>query len=144
MERKSGTSAIKKPADLAGKNVGISRFGTTSDYGARIGLKRLKLEPQRDVTLIQIGDTAARLSGMTAGALAAATLSAGEEEYIRKMGFHILTDNADVEFPGNAVVTTQRFLKSNRDAVKRFVRALVETIQFVKDQPGKTKSLLAV
>jgi NitT/TauT family transport system substrate-binding protein len=137
------TSSIKKPADLAGKNVGISRFGTTSDYGARIGLKRLKLEPQRDVTLIQIGDTAARISGMTAGALAAATLNAGEEEYIRKMGFHILTDNADVEFPGNAVVTTQRYLKTNRDAVKRFLRAVVETIQFIKEQPEKTKSLLA-
>jgi NitT/TauT family transport system substrate-binding protein len=137
------TSSIKKPADLAGKNVGISRFGTTSDYGARIGLKRLKLEPQRDVTLIQIGDTAARISGMTAGAIAAATLNAGEEEYIRKMGFHILTDNADVEFPGNALVTTQRYLRTNRESVKRFVRGLVETIQFIKDQPEKTKSLLA-
>ncbi len=137
------TSSIKKPADLAGKNVGISRFGTTSDYGARIGLKRLNLEPQRDVTLIQIGDTAARISGMTAGALAAATVNAGEEEYIRKMGFHILTDNADVEFPGNAVVTTRRYLKTNRDAVKRFVRGLVETIRFIKDEPEKTKSLLA-
>ncbi|MEX0806951.1 MAG: ABC transporter substrate-binding protein [Candidatus Binatia bacterium] len=78
--------SIKKPADLIGKNLGISRFGTTSDYGARIGLKRLKLQPQKDVTLIQIGDTAARIGGMTSGALAAATLSVGEEEYIRKLG----------------------------------------------------------
>jgi NitT/TauT family transport system substrate-binding protein len=137
------TSSIKKPGDLAGKNVGISRFGTTSDYGARIGLKRLKLEPQRDVTLIQIGDTTARISGMTAGALAAATLNAGEEEYVRKMGFHVLTDNADVEFPGNAVVTTQRYLRTNRDTVKRFVKGLVDAIQFIKNQPEKTKSLLA-
>ncbi len=137
------TPSIQKPADLIGKNLGISRFGTTSDYGARIGLKRLKLDPQRDVTLIQIGDTSARVNGMTAGAIAAATLNAGEEEYVHKMGFHILTDNADVEFPGNAIVTTQRYLKTNRDTVKRFLRGLVETIQFIKHQPEKTKSLLA-
>ena len=134
--------SIRKPSDLIGKNVGISRFGTTSDYGARIGLKRLKLEPQKDVTLIQIGDTAARISGMTSGALAAATLSVGEEEYIRKFGFHILTDNADVEFPGNAIVTSQKYLRGNREAVKRFVRGLVGTIEFIKRQPEKTKSLL--
>jgi len=137
-----GVSSIKPPADLIGKNVGISRFGTTSDYGARIGLKRLKLQPQKDVTLIQIGDTAARIGGMSSGALAAATLSVGEEEYIRKVGLHVLTDNADVEFPGNAIVTTQRYLKVNRETVKRFVRGLVDTISFVKRQPEKTKSLL--
>ena len=134
--------SVKTPNDLVGKNVGISRFGTTSDYGARIGLKQLKLQPQKDVTLIQIGDTAARVGGMSSGALAAATLSVGEEEYIRKLGFHILTDNANVEFPGNVIVTTQRYLKTNRDVVKKFIRGLVGTIAFVKRQPEKTKSLL--
>jgi ABC-type nitrate/sulfonate/bicarbonate transport system substrate-binding protein len=31
---------IKRGADMVGKRVGISRFGTTADYGARIGLKK--------------------------------------------------------------------------------------------------------
>jgi hypothetical protein len=44
--------------------------------------------------------------------------------------------------PGNAIVTTQRYLKVNRETVKRFVRGLVDTISFVKRQPEKTKSLL--
>src|SRR5215470_4179411 len=56
--------AIKRASDLMGKRVGISRFGTTADYGARISLKKLKLQAQKDVTLIQIGDTPARVGGM--------------------------------------------------------------------------------
>jgi len=134
--------AIKRETDLIGKKVGISRFGTTADYGARIGLKKLKLQPQKDVTLIQIGDTAARVGGMLSGAIEAATLSSSEKELALKNGFHILADNADVEFPGNAVVTTRAYLKTNRENVKKFVRGLVEVIQFAKTQPEGTKKLL--
>lgn len=133
---------IKRGADLVGKRVGISRFGTTADYGARIGLKKLGLQPQKDVTLIQIGDTPARIGGMLSGAIEAATLSSSEKELVAKNGFHVLADPSDVEFPGNAMVTTRAFMKTNRDDVKRFVRALVEVIQFVKTQPERSKKLL--
>ena len=134
--------AIKRGADLIGKRIGISRFGTTADYGARIGLKKLKLQPQKDVTLIQIGDTPARIGGMLSGAIEAATLSSSEKELAVQNGFHILADPSEVEFPGNAVVTTRAFLKTNRDDVKRFVRGLVDVIQFVKTQPERSKKLL--
>ena len=133
---------IKRGADLVGKRVGISRFGTTADYGARIGLKKMNLQPLKDVTLIQIGDTPARIGGMLSGAIEAATLSSSEKELVAKNGFHVLADPSDVEFPGNAVVTTRAFMKTNRDDVKRFVRALVEVIQFVKTQPERSKKLL--
>ena len=134
--------AIKRGADLIGKRVGISRFGTTADYGARIALKKLKLQPQKDVTLIQIGDTPARIGGMLSGAIEAATLSSSEKELAVQNGFHVLADPSEVEFPGNAVVTTRAFLKTNRDDVKRFVRGLVEVIQFVKTQPERSKKIL--
>ena len=134
--------SIKRGADLIGKRVGISRFGTTADYGARIGLKKLKLQAQKDVTLIQIGDTPARIGGMLSGAIEAATLNASEKELAARHGFHVLSDPADVEFPSNAIVTTRALMKSNRDDVKRFLRGLVEVIQFSKTQPERTKRLL--
>lgn len=133
---------IKRGSYLVGKKVGISRFGTTADYGARIGLKKLKLNPQKDVTLIQIGDTPARIGGMLSGAIEAATLSSSEKELAVQNGFHVLADPSDVEFPGNAVVTTRAFLKTNRDDVKKFLRGLVEVIQLIKTQPERSKKLL--
>jgi len=134
--------AIKRGGDLVGKRVGISRFGTTADYGARIALKKLNLQPQKDVALIQIGDTPARIGGMLSGAIKAATLNGSERELALKNGFHVLVDPSDVEFPSNAVVTTRALLKSNREDVKRFVRGLVDVIQLVKTQPERSKKLL--
>lgn len=134
--------AIKRGADLVGKRVGISRFGTTADYGARLGLKKLKLQAQKDVTLIQIGDTPARIGGMLSGAIEAATLSSSEKELALQNNLHVLADPSDIEFPGNAVVTTRAFMKSNRDDVKRFLRGLVEVIQLIKSQPERSKKLL--
>ena len=134
--------SIKDMRDLIGQKVGISRFGTTADYGARIALGRAKLRPQKDVILIQIGDTTARIGGILSGAVQAASLTGGEKEYAQKLGFNILTDNADVEFPGNTIVTTRSYIKTNREHVKRFIRGFVEVIQFVKAQPEKTKGLL--
>ena len=133
---------IKRGADLIGKRVGISRFGTTADYGARIALKKLNLQPQKDVALIQIGDTPARIGGMLSGAIEAATLNGSERELALKNGFHVLVDPSDVEFPSNAVVTTRALLKSNREDVKRFLRGLVDVIQLVKTQPERSKKLL--
>ncbi|HUK42326.1 MAG TPA: ABC transporter substrate-binding protein [Candidatus Acidoferrales bacterium] len=135
--------SIKRGADLIGKKVGISRFGTTADYGARINLKKLKLLAQKDVTLIQIGDTPARIGGMLSGAIEAASLSSSERELATQNGFYVLVDNSNVEFPGNAVVTTRAYLKTNREDVKRFLRGLVEVIQFAKTQPERTKKMLA-
>jgi ABC-type nitrate/sulfonate/bicarbonate transport system substrate-binding protein len=79
---------------------------------------------------------------MLSGAIEAATLSSSEKELAFRHGFHVLADNADVEFPGNAIVTTRAYLRSNREDVKKFVRGLVEVIQFVKAQPEKAKKLL--
>jgi len=134
--------AIKRGSDLVGKRVGISRFGTTADYGARLGLKKLKLQAQNDVTLIQIGDTPARIGGMLSGAIEAATLNSSEKELAIQNGFHVLADPSDVEFPSNAVVTTRAFLQTNREDVKRFLRGLVEVIRLVKTQPERSKKLL--
>jgi NitT/TauT family transport system substrate-binding protein len=134
--------ALKRGTDLIGKRIGISRFGTTADYGARIALKKLKLQPQKDVTIIQIGDTPARIGGMLSGAIEGASLSTSERELAVRNGFNILADNAGVEFPGNAIVTTRAYLKSNREDVKRFLRGVTDVIQFAKAQPERTRRLL--
>jgi len=47
--------SIKTPADLIGKRVGIGVFGTTSDYGMRLGLKQFNLRPTKTSLLFRWG-----------------------------------------------------------------------------------------
>jgi hypothetical protein len=51
---------IATPADLKGKAIGVNRFGSSNDFAARLALTRLGLQPDRDVTLLQLGSSAAR------------------------------------------------------------------------------------
>src|SRR2546429_6605684 len=47
---------IKTIDDLRGKAVGVTRFGSSTDFTMRYVLRKQGLEPGRDVTLIQTGD----------------------------------------------------------------------------------------
>ena len=47
--------SISGPADLKGKAIGVTRFGSLTDLALRPVLEQWKLEPNRDVSLVQIG-----------------------------------------------------------------------------------------
>ena len=52
----------------------ISRFGSSSDFIARYALSKIGLNPGKDVTIVQIGSTTARVDAALAGRVQA-TLS---------------------------------------------------------------------
>src|SRR5581483_11696251 len=43
---------IQTAEDLKGKSVGVSNFGSSSDIAARVALRRLGLDPEKDVTIV--------------------------------------------------------------------------------------------
>src|SRR5262249_48670660 len=58
---------IKKPQDLKGKKLGVSRFGSSTDFVTRYALDKWGLVPDRDVAILQIGSQPARLAAMKSG-----------------------------------------------------------------------------
>jgi NitT/TauT family transport system substrate-binding protein len=50
-----GANGISTPAQLRGKRVGITTFGDLSDFGTRFGLRAIGLDPDKDVSLVQMG-----------------------------------------------------------------------------------------
>lgn len=135
--------SIKTPADLIGKKVGIGVFGTTSDYGMRLGLKQFNLRPNKDVTFIQVGDVPARRGAITSGAIHATVLNSFDKLYVDRFGLRILTETENIDFLGSGMVTTESYARGQRDIVLKFLRSVVDTIRFVKSEPRKTTELLA-
>jgi ABC-type nitrate/sulfonate/bicarbonate transport system substrate-binding protein len=129
--------SIKTPADLIGKKVGIGVFGTTSDYGMRLGLRQFNLRPNKDVTLIQVGDVPARLGAITSGAVHATVLNSGDKLYVDRFGLRILTETENIDFLGSGIVTTESYARGHREIVLRFIRSVVDTIRYVKTEPGR-------
>jgi NitT/TauT family transport system substrate-binding protein len=60
---------IKTPADLRGKRVGVSRFGAGADRATRLLLSKLGLNPEKDLTLIQVGGAPTRLAALAANTI---------------------------------------------------------------------------
>jgi ABC-type nitrate/sulfonate/bicarbonate transport system substrate-binding protein len=134
--------SIKTPSDLIGKKVGIGVFGTVADYGMRLGLKQFNLRPNKDVTFIQVGDVPARLGAVTSGAVHAVILNSHDKHYLERFGLKLLTETEDVDFLGSALVTTDSYVRSNRDVVMRFARGAAETIRFIKTEPRRSSEIL--
>jgi ABC-type nitrate/sulfonate/bicarbonate transport system substrate-binding protein len=49
---------IKTPAQLKGKRIGISRFGSTDDFAVKLALSQFGLNPKTDVSITQVGSAA--------------------------------------------------------------------------------------
>ena len=57
---------IKTAADLHGKKLAISRFGSASDYAAQLAVGKLGGDPKQ-VTMLQLGGNPSRLAALTSG-----------------------------------------------------------------------------
>ena len=119
---------IDKMEDLKGKVFGATRFGTLSDLASRFALRAYGIEPERDITMVQTGGPAETVTAMATGKVHAAAISPPATLQARKLKLQELLDMSklDAEYHINGVVTTRRYLKTNEDVVRRFLRAYIE------------------
>jgi NitT/TauT family transport system substrate-binding protein len=98
--------SIKKPADLKGKKVGVSRYGSLTDMALREALRHYKLVPDKDVTILQTGGEATRFAALTTGAIDGAVLSGDKKVQAEKMGYHVVIDLSElpIYYPVNGAV----------------------------------------
>jgi NitT/TauT family transport system substrate-binding protein len=135
---------IKSIEELRGKRIGIFRFGAASHVRVLNVLPRYGLT-DRDVTLLQIGDTPARLIALLAGSIDATLASPPDHLEAVRGGMKILLNLADLNVPyqGAGLVTTQRVLAKKPDVARRFLRAYVEAIHMLKTNPEVSKRAYA-
>lgn len=126
--------AIKKVEELRGKAVGVTRFGSNLDMAARLALRRFGLEPDRDVTMLQLGGVQEILAAMRSGAVPAGSLSYPDIAQARKLGFQELVDVSalGIEFPYTALAARRSFVRDREEVAYRFVKGYSEAISVFK------------
>jgi len=129
-----GTPEITGPAQLKGKKLGVSRYGATSDFAARLALKKWGLNPDRDVSILQIGTSQDTVRAMQTKMLDAGVMSGTSSLIARKAGFRELGDLADLglDYPTSAMGTTKSYLQKNEGLVREFMLAFIEAIHDFK------------
>jgi ABC-type nitrate/sulfonate/bicarbonate transport system substrate-binding protein len=134
---------IKSLADLKGKPVGISRYGASTEYALRFGLKANGIDPDKQIKMLAVGEDAARIAGLQNGTLAAIVSQVPANFFANKVGGHTLLplgEYMETLLAGAGV--SQKKLEQNRDEVKRVLRALLRSLDFMQAQPVDVKALI--
>lgn len=127
---------IVKPADLRGKKIAVGGIGSSQDriivkYVEQAGLS------VSDITRIAMGaDAGRRIQAIKSGAIHATLLDPGTLSYAEKEGLNVLAFMGDLfPYPFQAFAVTDKKLKENPAQVKRWLRAMVNALMFVRDRP---------
>jgi len=137
---------IKKPEDLKGKNLSVSRFGSNSDYATRKILIKWGLRPDIDVAVLQIpGGQPVRLAAVQSRQVHGMVAQPPVTNLARKFGLNILAEPEDFggAYPTTPIASRVSFIKEKRDTVRKFMKALVEGVHVYKTQRDFSKKVIA-
>jgi NitT/TauT family transport system substrate-binding protein len=127
---------IRRAEDLKGKKIGISRFGSATDFGLRFAESQWPIKRQRDFAVIQMGGVTDILAGLKTGAIDAGVINAELAILARRDGFREVADisKMGLSFPTSSIVTTRSYIKRSENTVSKFVRAYAEGVHYSKTQ----------
>jgi ABC-type nitrate/sulfonate/bicarbonate transport system substrate-binding protein len=111
---------IRQVEDLKGKKIGITRFGSATDFALSYTEEKWPLKRTRDFAVIQLGGMPEMMAALKSGGLDAAMLNTEFTILARKDNFRELADIAalGLAFPTSSIGTTRSFIKRNENAVR--------------------------
>src|SRR5437773_627376 len=135
---------ISSPEQLKGKIGSVNRFGSISDMGLRLSLRRLGIDPEKDVKIVPAGGNSERLAAISKGISQFTIMNEPFIKEAERLGFRDLVNMASLKIPlhGNGIVTREAIIKAKRPIVARFARAITEAIHYIKARSEGTKAII--
>jgi len=136
---------IREQRALQGKKVGITRFGSVTDFALRALLERNNI---KDVTVLQLGGFPEAVAGLSRGVVDGAVLSPPHTFRMLKEGFRELVTPKELRALGTGFLTQgiaarKSFAVVHRDVVVRMIKATVEASRYAVANEEYTKKLIA-
>ena len=134
--------SIKNAADLKGKKIAIGSPGDTQDRIMTMFAERGGVSA-RDIIRISMGaDTNTRVMAIKSGAAQATTVDPGGLIFAQKEGLHSLGFLGDLfPMPFQGFVTTDRKIRENPGQIKRWLKAAIRGLIFVRERPEESVDL---
>ena len=136
---------VKRPEDLRGKAIGVTRPGDLSARLSRAVVRKFGLSPE-EVTIRPIGGSQSeRYQAMVASVVQAIVVTPPLDVRAKHDGFNVLYRLVDLDLPFiySSVHTNSKMLRERPEIVQRVVAAFAETVYFVEKNPAKAKAAIA-
>jgi NitT/TauT family transport system substrate-binding protein len=127
---------------LKGKKVAVSRFGSGSQFQTNLVLKEGGLDPEKDVTVLQIGNSAARILAILGGTVDGTIMAADFVPRAKREGLNVIVDLADskIEYPFLSLNMMGNYIERNLKTAKSLIKSMSESIRLLQTEPSAAKS----
>jgi ABC-type nitrate/sulfonate/bicarbonate transport system substrate-binding protein len=119
---------IKKPEDVKGKKIGVSRIGSNTHYFSIQAMRRFNMEPGRDFSFVQTGGDPETFAALVGGGIDVACLTPPTDAMALAQGYHYVVYGPDLKIPyvATAFVTKRSVIAKRNQAIGQFMRAMAE------------------
>jgi NitT/TauT family transport system substrate-binding protein len=134
---------FKSPQELKGQSSAVTRYGSTTHFYLRAALKHVGLNPDKDMTILQMGAGPEMVAALDRGVIAAAALTTRYAIPFLQRGWPVLVDlsGTDLVYPSSCVTSSRAFIRAEPRTTEEFLRAYVKGIHLIKkDQKFAEKS----
>lgn len=136
---------IKRPEDLRGKKLGLSRLGSNSHYFVIQALRKSGIEPT-EVNFIQTGGQVENLAALLTGNVDAATMtgpSGGTRAVAQGFRYVVYGPDLHIPFAAATLITRRSISNSRGPVIEKFVRATTEAMKILFLDKELTYKVLA-
>ena len=137
------TQNITSVEQLKGKTAGVNRLGSTSDLGLRLALRKLGIDPEKDVKIIPAGGNPERFAALSKGITQFTIMPEPFVREAERLGFRKLfsINTLNIPFWWNGILTRDTIVKEKRPLMLKLTTAMVEAIHYLKTDKEGAKAL---
>jgi ABC-type nitrate/sulfonate/bicarbonate transport system substrate-binding protein len=129
---------LKRPEDLRGKKIGVSRIGSNSHYFTIQALRRHNMEPGRDYSFLQTGGDPESFVALVSGGIDVACLTPPTDAQALSRGYHYVIYGPDLKIPytATAFVTKRSTIAKRPQTMGSYMRAMAEAAKIMHTDRG--------
>jgi ABC-type nitrate/sulfonate/bicarbonate transport system substrate-binding protein len=143
---------IRTVAELKGKTVGIGGIGEATEPMLKAMLRTAKMDPEKDIKVLQVSGSGSRFAALTAGLMDAAVLPPPYNLQAEAQGYRRLTSVAEAPeildgtvalAPPTGLGVNIEKLQNSPAQVKKIIRAFLKSHNFIRSQKTETTKILS-
>jgi NitT/TauT family transport system substrate-binding protein len=124
----------KSLKDLKGKTLGVSSYGATPDVGARMMLRQIGLDPEKEIKVLVLGSDAARITALKQRVVDIIVISPPADAQMEQQGYKVLARAYELfSFPYLGLGTHLKKIKERPEEIRRAIKATVRANRFIRD-----------
>jgi NitT/TauT family transport system substrate-binding protein len=130
---------LRSSKDLKGKKIAVTSLGSTTYYAARKVVQHLGYDPDKDVSILSVGDI---WPALYSGSVEAGLIRPPFTNMAEKMGMVRIAFVGDaLQLPMSGLVTSEKLIRERPDFVRNFVRATYKGLRFFLDRKNEAESI---